>query len=303
MKMRLKKMTPLIAILLVIVVVANTIWVSAAQVSIQRIEEDGSMGTATNYLIDNTDYISEDILQRLYEVLTLSKTPTTWQGYEEQAGIYIAQENYDRALECLEQAIKLSDGVNALDASSLWLQKGCLHTIKEEYEDAVKSLETCVKMNPNSSECYLILAQLYLEREDEEHTLSNMEAYLELNPGNTEAEQMVAQLYMSKQDFVSARKWLERAMESGGGAEVYYQYGLCAIQESDFEGATDALDRTIEMDDSVGDVYYYRGICRLTKGEYEAALEDLFLAQEKTEDENIKSEIVSLIQQLTGGQS
>ena len=97
MSKKLKKMTPLIAIVLVIVMIVNTVWVSAAQVSIQRIEEENSEGTANNYLIDHTSYMTEDTLQRMYEVLTLYRTPTDWQGYEEQAGIYIAREEYDRA--------------------------------------------------------------------------------------------------------------------------------------------------------------------------------------------------------------
>ena len=300
MSKKLKKMTPLIAIVLVIVMIVNTVWVSAAQVSIQRIEEENSEGTANNYLIDNTSYMTEDTLQRMYEVLTLYRTPTDWQGYEEQAGIYIAREEYDLALDRIGKAVDLSGEASSKEKAALWLQKGCLHTIKGEQQKALESLQECVAFDPENSESYLIMAQIYLEREDEDNTLKNMEAYLELNPGNADAEEMVAQLYMSRSDFETAKKWLLRAIESGGDAQVYYQYALCTIQESDFEGAIEYLDQAITLDEGIGDAYYYRAICKLTTGKYEEALKDLKSAEDRTEDPEIKSEITRLIHELTG---
>ena len=297
----LKKMTPFIAIILVIVMVINTVWVSAAQVSIQRIEEENPVGTANNYLIDSSSYMTADTLERMYEVLTLYQTPSDWEGYEEQAGIYVAREEYERAVECISKAVEMCSEASDLEKASLWLQKGCLHTIQGEYEKALEALEQCVTFNPESSESYLIMAQIYLEWEDEENTLKNMEAYLELNPGNAEAEEMVAQLYMAKSDFISAKKWLQRAQESGGGAMVYYQYALCTIQENDFEGAIEYLSKALELDENVGDAYYYRGICRLTIGEYGLALDDLKKAEEKATDSEMQSEITKLIGELTNG--
>jgi len=300
MNKKIKRITPVIAIVLVVAIVANTIWVSAAQVSITRAETEDSRGIANNYLVDSTDYLSQRTLERMYEVLTLAEVPTTWQGYEEKAGIHIAREEYEKALDCIGKAVELCEDATVPEKASLWLQKGCLHTIREEYDEALEALKISVSLNPESSECYLILAQIYLERQDEENTLFYMEAYLEMNPGNAEAEEMVAQLYMAKQDYAAAKKWLKKAQESGGGATTYYQYGLCLLQESNFDEALEYLDKAIEMDDRIGDVYYYRGICRLASGAYEEALQDLKLAEERTEDSEIREEIVTLMKELTG---
>ena len=152
-------MTPFIAVVLVIVMVVNTVWVSAAQVSIQRINADNSTGIANNYLIDSTPYMTEDTLQRMYEVLMLNQTPTDWRGYEEQAGIYIAREQYDRAIECISKAVEMYADASDLEKASLWLKQGCLHTLKGDYEKALKALEQCVEFNPKCSEGYLIMAQ------------------------------------------------------------------------------------------------------------------------------------------------
>ena len=299
MSNNLKKLTPLIAIILVVVVVVNTVWVGAAQVSIQRTETDDAQGNASNYLVDNTSYVSRNTLERMYEVLAMYQTPSDWQGYEEQAGIFIAKEKYEKALECIGKAVELSDTATDAEKASLWLQKGCLHTIRGEYEEALEALEKSVTYNPESSECYLILAQIYLEQGDEEKTLLNMEAYLELNPGNAEAEAMIGQLYMAKQDYTTAKKWLKQAQESSGSAEAYYQYGLCSIQESNFEEAEEYLSKALEVDDTIEEAYYYRGICRLTTGAYEEALEDLRQAEERTENETLKAEITNLLKELT----
>jgi len=292
--------TPLIALILVIVIVANTIWVSAAQVSIKRSESEDLSGIANNYLYDSTSYLSRSTWQRMYEVLALYQTPSDWQGYEEQAGMFIAREDYEQALERIGKAVELSEDAADLEKASLWLQKGCLHTIRGEYDEAVEALKISVSWNPENSECYLILAQIYLEQQDEEKTLLYMEEYLELNPGNADAEEMVAQLYLSREDYTSAKKWLKKAQSSGGGAATYYQYALCLLQESDFEEAIVYLDKTVELDDQVGDVYYYRGICRLASEAYEEALQDLKLAEEQTEDPEIREEIQALIDELTG---
>ena len=292
-------MTPVIAVVLVIVMVINTVWVSAAQVSMQRVGTEDSQGIANNYLFDSTSYMTEDTLQRMYEVLMLNQTPTDWRGYEEQAGIYIAREQYDEAIDRISKAVEIYAEASDLEKASLWLKKGCLHTLKGDYEKALESLERCVEFDPECSEGYLIMAQLYLEEEDEENTLKNMEAYLELNPGNVEAEEMVAQLYMAKSDFSTAGKWLQKAMESGGGAEIYYQYALCIIQDNKFKEAIEYLNKALELDENVGDAYYYRAICRLTIGEYVMALEDLKKAEEKVTDSEMKSEITKLIGELT----
>ena len=105
---------------------------------------------------------------------------------------------------------------------------------------------------------------------------------------------------MSRSDFETAKKWLLRAIESGGDAQVYYQYALGTIQEGDFEGAIEYLDQAITLDEEIGDAYYYRAICRLTAGKYEEALKDLKNAENRAEDPEIKSEITRLISELTG---
>ena len=295
-----KRIISVLAILLAVILVINSVWVSAAQVSISRIGNESLTGVANDYLVDNTPYISEDTLQRMYEMLIIYQTPADWQGYKEQAGVYIARGEYDKALVRLEKAVELSDTARDEDEAQLQLQMGCLYTLQGDYEKAVISLETCISHDPANSESYLILSQIYAEWGDEEKTLDNMEKYLELNPGNFESEKMIGQLYMAKGDLEEAKKWFLKARESAEDAEVYYLYALCILQEGSYEEAIDCLSKALEMDENVGEAYYYRGICRLTTGDYEEALQDLRIAGEKTEDPDMKADIDEIIHDLTG---
>jgi len=300
LKVMKKRIISVLAILLAVILVINSVWLSAAQVSISRVGDESLTSVANDYLVDNTPYISEDTLQRMYEMLIIYQTPTDWQGYKEQAGVYIARGEYDKALDRLGKAIELSDTAKDKDKAQLWLQKGCLYTLQGDYENAVSSLETCISYDSGNSESYLILSQIYAEWGDEEKTLANMEKYLELNPGNFESEKMIGQLYMAKEDLDAAKKWFLKAQESAEDAEVYYLYALCVLQEGNYDGAIESLNTALEMDENVGDAYYYRGICRLTTGDYEEALQDLKIASEQTEDPDMKSDIDEIIHDLTG---
>lgn len=298
MKKIKRKLISGIAFFLAVILIINAVLVSAAQVRIQKSSGEDPFGLANNYLIDNTEYISKDTFDRMNDVIQMYMMPSTWQEYEEQAGIFIAQEKYDKALESISKSIDLGDGISNILKAGLWLQKGCLHTLLEEYDEAIHSLETCVECNPEKAEAYLILAQIYAEKGNADKTLSYMESYLELEPGNAEAEEMIAQNYMANEDYENAKKWYKAVQESSGSAQSYYYYGLCSIQTNDYKNAEVSLTKAIEIDDFIGDAYYYRGICKLTEGEYESALTDLKIAVERTKDENLRIDIQKLINEL-----
>jgi len=61
-------------------------------------------------------------------------------------------------------------------------------------------------------------------------------------------------------------------------AQVYTS--LIHIQDDqEYEGALDALDRALALDDEIGDAYLYRGLIHLALGEGQEAVNDIYLAR------------------------
>ena len=60
--------------------------------------------------------------------------------------------------------------------------------------------------------------------------------------------------------------------------QAYYQSG------SDFEAASKAFDRAIELNDQLTDTYYYRGMAYVELGEGQKAVNDLVVARRLNRD-------------------
>jgi tetratricopeptide (TPR) repeat protein len=244
-----------------------------------RIKADSSTEAATNYLVDNTQYVHSDTLDRLQEKFRNLSEPTSLEDHYRMASIQIAEENYKGALTSIEQCIKQEDGSDRKLHQDLLLKQGCLLVLLERYSEALVPLDQVLLEAPDTLDALLVKAQIYATQQDIENLIRTLEQYLEIESDNLEIRHLLAQTLFSTEDYAGAeeqyRTILESEDELSDPSEYHYLYGLTCIQLSDFSTAQEHLIQALNSGKSYEGIHYYIGLCCMSNGAYAEAIEYL----------------------------
>ena len=223
---------------------------------------------------------------------------------------FIGKENYDKGMQYLDSALELcSEESNAELYADLHLKKGCIFTIRKEYEDAIKELDEALRVQPNLEEAWLVKLQVYNEMENTEETVKTLEKYVELS-GDKSLYESLALLYVQNGDRKKAIEYYRRMAEAEAkdaadvpyvlavyemGVEMYeealanlkscepnlekypglnYNTAVCEMVLGHFEEAIAKFTESIEKEQFKSDALYNRAICYMSLDNYQAALED-----------------------------
>ena len=212
---------------------------------------------------------------------------------------YINRENYDKAMEYIESALAICDEeADRAICADLHLKKGCIYTIKQEYDNAKAELDETLRIMPEYSETYLVKMQVSSETGDTQQAAKDLEKYIELS-GETEIYQTLAQLYAENGDSENALRayeaYLGAAQLEGAGAtfamanykmdsgmynEAIADYatilkdpeygtaasfntGICLLRQQNFEKALPLFEGCVDHAADLDGVYYNIGICHM----------------------------------------
>ncbi len=249
-----------------------------------RIKPGSSDKAATNYLVDNTQYVGLNTLERLQEKFQNLSGPVSLEDYYRLAGIQIAEKDYAGALGSIEKCIKLENGSSKELHLDLLLKHGCLLVLLERYDEALISLNQVLKEAPDTADAILVKAQIYATRQDINSLIPTLEQYLQIESGSTEIRLLLAQAMFSTEDFEGAAEQYLKLLESEDKLEepskYHYLYGLTCIQLSDFLSAQEHLLIALDSGNSYDDIHYYIGLCYMSSGAYIEAIEYLNTAIE-----------------------
>ena len=223
---------------------------------------------------------------------------------------YINRENYDKAMEYLEAALELADEkTNAEMYADLHLKKGCVLTIRKEYDEALKELDESIRVMPDLQNAWLVKVQVYTESGKNKEAAESLKKYIELS-GDTSMNESLAQLYLLLEDRKNAEESYRRLAESvtedpdivpynlaayemGAGmyAEalenlqqckadpeklpgLHYNTGVCRMMLNNYAEAVKDFTASLETESFRSDALYNRAICNMSLAEYRAAIND-----------------------------
>lgn len=266
-----------IAILLALTILGSTVMttLAASRVTISAGEKSDA---AQNYLVENTEYVSQPTHQRMLDYLSARGDEDDFQSLYTLASASIAKEDYSKALAYIEKCIAFLDADQSLKNlnldvySDLWLKKSCLHVLLGEHESALSALEQTIELDATLSEAYLVMAQVSAEMGDIDGILSSLERYLELKPEDENIAEVLEELVAGLE--AQEEAVLPETQTDGPTVESEYLQGLYAIQSGDFSLGEQAITRAIGIDSEYIGLFYYRGICRLSLKNYSGAAED-----------------------------
>ena len=223
---------------------------------------------------------------------------------------YIGRENYDKAMEYLDAALGIcSEDSDPGMYADLHLKKGCVFTIRREYEEGLKELDEAIRVSPELAEAFLVKVQVYSETDRPREAAENLEKYIGMT-GDTSLNESLAQLYLQLENREKAAESYRKLAESisevpedipynlavyemsaGMYAEalknlqscesdpermpgLYYNTGICRMMLEEYGEAAEAFTASLESENFRSDALYNRAVCRLNIQEFTAAAED-----------------------------
>jgi len=155
----------------------------------------------------------EIILKGLLFCLILTSGDHLWAEenayfYFSQGEKYRLQENYNKAIEMYNQAIKLKP-----DYDLAYNNLGCAYYEKERYDDAITAYKKALEIEPNSKITHSNLGCAYYNKGMYEEALEEFKKELKNNPDYVDAINGIGCVYYNKGMYEEAIKWCKKALE------------------------------------------------------------------------------------------
>ena len=188
---------------------------------------------------------------------------------------YIKRENYDKAMEYLDKALEIcTEEFDSDMYVELHLKKGCVYTLRQEYEPALAELDEAIRVNPELSEPYLVRAQVYQEMGNLASAAADLEKYIELS-GDTSWNEALAAMYLQLEDNEKAvESYRELAASTTDDPEmIAYNLAIYEINAGMYAEALESLQTVPANPEKFPALHYNTGFCHMLLGNYAEAVE------------------------------
>ena len=267
-----------IAATMALVLIAGLILGYAAQIRFAQLNYVGSvLEHAAAVTADNTDYLSENVLTRAWNILRYAVgRPGTYEEYEMYASLAIARTEYAEAIPYMIGCIEQYPGDSAREKAVLEMRLGSLYALCDDIESAVACFDRAVQLDPTLADAYLLRAQMNSLLGQQELVVADIQRYDELAAEDPAIRVAIGNLYESAGDYENAVKCYSLGLEQSGGTdpELLAARGRCYILQQNMDAARRDLSNFFANGgkDPTGEYNLMLGLCRMEAGEFEQAL-------------------------------
>ena len=242
---------------------------------------------ATNYLVDNTDYVQQGRLERVQSKVQTMGVPETLEDFYRLAGTQIAEEKYPEALHSVGICLMLCSEDNHDLYVDLLMKKGCLLVLVNQFSEALTVLDQVITRQPDLADAYLVKAQVYAAWQKNDALAAALISYLDLVPEDSEIRLVLGQTQYLLGNFEAAATEyayiLEKAAPDQDVSQAAYLCGLTNLQLERYDQAVPALIKARSQDPKLEAIDYYIGVCQMSLEQYAEAAENLT----KSVDQNV----------------
>ena len=223
------------------------IMIDLTRVKINTETDNEANNAAATLLAERTEYIEKNVFARAGDVITnVFTTPKTFSSYYMLASIQIGQNKYEQALVNIERCLAQYRGDDLSILDDLWMKKGCLQTLQDDYHGALISFSNISDIGRDTPEILRIKIQIYIETQDLPNAKIALLTYLNEAPSDLNMRTLLAEVYYLNGNYKL------------GAAQ--YTYLIKATGDSD------------------GSLHFMRGMLRSQQGDYEPAIADFVYA-------------------------
>ncbi|MDD5669290.1 MAG: tetratricopeptide repeat protein [Candidatus Omnitrophica bacterium] len=122
------------------------------------------------------------------------------------------------------------------------LNKGVVSLEQGNYDEAIRSFKTSLKINPNSFETHYALGTVYAEKKQTAQAIDEFKKTIKINPGFVKAYRGLASLYYNSQDYETALSFLASARKIAPNDKETQSLA----DSISYEYLTDALNKSVD---------------------------------------------------------
>jgi tetratricopeptide (TPR) repeat protein len=213
----------------------------------------------------------------------LALNPKLLDAFGQIVGILASRKDFTAALaRCDQQLHVLKD--SSFHQAFIMSVKGRLYMAQDMAKEAESAYQAAILADPNFTQPYYGLAQLYLRRKEVELAIEQYDAMLVKNPNMVGPNMLLGALYDAQKKFDSSEKHYREALRIDAGfAPAANNLAFLLTERGEDLGealqlaqkAKGKLPEDPSVMDTLGWVYYKRGLYDLAIAEFAGSLEKL----------------------------
>jgi tetratricopeptide (TPR) repeat protein len=195
-------------------------------IAVQQLVKDGNLARAL------------EVIQTLYTL-----HPNSVEYVSTGAWVHFKMENYKRALELSEKAVKLDPG-RARDHAVL----GASRLFFKQYKPALETSLKAIQLDPDQSLAYLTLGEIYLKENDSKRALPALKHAGRLDPDNARVWTRLSSTFIKLEQWdkaqLSAKRALELAPDTPG---VHFNLAMIYYKKQKGQKAVEHMQRAEDL--------------------------------------------------------
>lgn len=184
--------------------------------------------------------IAEKLLNELFAL-----EPTNEEIYIQKANIYSKRDNHQKAVECLQEALKYTE-----DYADVYNLMGMEYLFMDNLEKAKENFIKCLEEDIEDQSALYNVVYCYEFLDQNKEAIEYLKTYIDRNPYSEIAWHQKGRLYYGIKDYPNAVRSFEYATyidENFIGA--FMERGKALERLKEYEEAIESYKRTLELDD------------------------------------------------------
>ena len=215
----------MIAVILAVTMIAELALYNAASIRFSRDKyTDSEYAQMADYLEEDDEYMSASRLQRMRAVLRLLGQPQSYDEYSLAASVAIADEDYTKAAEMLEECVRLFTGPDE-ELADLYVKLGCVNALERRWKTALTNFRNAAERDGGNTNAWLMMGEACLRTEDYAGAVEAMRTYgtlKELTPAQYSAVASMELILGRAEDAVESCTTGLSLADDGSRAELLY---------------------------------------------------------------------------------
>ena len=189
---------------------------------------------------------------------------------------FLAERNYDEAIECFHWAIHLNPNLGdevKVPLAAAYGERGNFYHSVGEFQLALADYETALELNPTFAGAFLNRGNAWAALGELDGAISDYRKALEIDPGLALAHAALGIAYMKSGILDQAVGAFDRALEiDQRRASFYLGRGNVYLEMGEMDLAIDDYNAALEIEPGYPTAYLNRGVAYRADGEYDLAI-------------------------------
>lgn len=194
--------------------------------------------------------------------------------YINLAQVYYSKNDYEKALEFIENITSVTDTINIVKELS-----GKIALKQNSYQEAIDILSNLIAKDSLNPKAFYYRGIGYANLNNYEAAIEDYQKSKSIS-ANTDIIRLEELIVLTLEDFGSGVSGYDSDVESDRNfTDAFYERGYFKLNIDDLDGALSDLDRAIDINQKYAKAYYYKGLVLARKNELEKAIENFEMSR------------------------